>query len=108
MTVDRDWYASGRSILERIGIGDFVEFLGDTRFFHSRERRLERYAGYVTSISNSVIGISTMHPDNDSRFPADAKVKAQKVMEIELHTIGHYRIIRKNDEPIDTNNTPRS
>lgn len=88
---DSEWHR-GRNVLDRIGIGDFVELFGEPAFFGTTGRKPERYAGYVASINSSAIGISTTHPDNKN--PTD-------MTRIEVPRVGLYRIIRKGSEPIN-------
>lgn len=101
---DRDWLAGGRSILE-LRIGDMVEFLGENGLCQGG---LARYTGYVVSMNNQRIGISTMHPFNEFSLTTDEEIGSTKIKEIQLGSISYYRIIRKNDESVDPFNTPKA
>lgn len=105
--IDTDWYAGGRAntFHKRVGIGDLIEILGDRTFFETTDRESpERHVGYVVSISIRNVGISSTHPKNKFQGYPETERKEPQVTNFEISHIGHYKIIRKDDEPIDTTN----
>ena len=82
-----------RSIIKDIRIGDLVELLVDGKFFGRNDGNFEAYAGYVASITESIIGISATHPSNlrHGHFSGREQQK-QHITEIEAALIRKYAI----------------
>ena len=84
----------GREITSILHIGDLVEFLVDGQFFQRADGKDEKYVGYVSSLSNSIIGLSTTPHDNRHHgYIGTLEEQERKITEIEAHHIKQYRLL---------------
>ena len=83
-----------RSISDDIHIGDLVELLVDGRFFKGKDGTPERYAGYISSISDKTIGLATTPINNAKHGYVSREQEQQRHMtEIETNLVERYRIL---------------
>ncbi len=83
------------SLLKVVCVGDFVELIGDRGFFQKGDNEPpEKYAGYVASLTDKDLGISTT--PNSNRFHGYNSASGiinqpRNVTEIEIRLITSYR-----------------
>lgn len=76
-----------------VHIGDLVDLHVDGRFFGRTDDNPELYTGYIASISDKVIGLSTTHHGNEAHGYVSGKDRPQRVVtEIEIQHIRDYTI----------------
>ncbi len=87
--------SSKHSITDDVCIGNFVELFLNSRFLGRKDEEYQRYAGYITSIKNEVIGISPTHPNNKMhRGVAEEHLdNSQVIVSIYASCVKKYRII---------------
>jgi len=88
--------SSGESLITKdVHVGDLVELLVDGKFFQRNDGMDERYAGYITFISHSVLGLSPTHADNNYHGYTSGENKLQKRISVSIETyhVKKYRII---------------
>ena len=76
----------GSSILDRVTLGDFIGMILNKGFYQKPDDALpELYAGFVTSITDRIVGISTTHPLNKyhGKNAFDDKKQKQQITEIQ-------------------------
>lgn len=84
----------GREITSILHIGDLVEFLVDGQFFQKQNGKDEKYAGYVSSLTHCVIGLSTTPHDNRRHgYSGLVEEQERKITEIEATHIKRYRLL---------------
>ena len=82
------------SISDKIRVGDLIELLVNGKFFGRTDNQPERYAGYVGSITERVIGLATTPINNKYHGYVTSKPEQHRTLtEIETERITKYRIL---------------
>lgn len=101
MTVmEEGWKTNEKgSITSDVHIGDVVRLLVDGEFFRGKQfseegAHSEKYGGFVASITDRVISLSTTHHKNACHGYTTSKLKQERaIAEIEIERVKQYRIV---------------
>ena len=84
----------GCSITKDVHVGDLVELLVDGKFYGRTDGVNEMYAGYVTSIDDFIVRLSSTHTNNNCHgYTRGEDKQLQTSVRVESFHIKEYRIL---------------